>query len=76
MGNTMTPREKLSKAYAQALKEYMRDTASARRTRTRRKNRADKLFRGATGPAMEEQMRKRTAALDEFVAEVRRRNAP
>ena len=66
MGDTMTPREKLDKARAQALKEYMGATASARKTRTRRKNRAEALYEEAIKPAREEHIRKWFAALDEF----------
>ena len=70
MGNTMTPMEELEKAGAQAFKEYMRDIASARRTRTRRKNRAEALFQEAILPAREEWNRKRAAIWDEFAKEV------
>ena len=66
MGDTMTPREKLDKAFAQAFKEYMRDTASARRLLTLRRNKADTLFKDATKPASDEYDRKRKAVWDEF----------
>ena len=70
MGDTMTPREKMNKAHVQALKEYMGATASARRTRTRRKNRAEELFRKTMWLALEEQRRKQVVAWEEFLKEV------